>query len=262
MSDPVKFNDFDHGFLAKPQVEYYLLGQLPFDQCQALQTRLAFRSGERVDGRISVILCEHETLISIGRRGSRAHIRLSEDHLRARQLDTRWVGRGGGCVLHGPGQLGLYVIAPLDRLGWSVGQFLQAMRRGLTATMEEIRIPVRPNQDTGGVWGRTGLLAVTACAVRNWTTRYGMYVNVNPSMQHYGYVDTGRGIVDGSRGGMSCLLAERPQGVKMSEVRSLLLENLARSLGCADYDVYDGHPWVTQSRKNSSRKNSSGKNST
>jgi lipoyl(octanoyl) transferase len=250
MSDPEKNSDFD-AFLAQPKIEYYLLGQLPFDQCQSLQTRLAFQCGERVDGKIFAVVCEHEPLISIGRKGSRGHIRLPEDQLRARQLATRWVGRGGGCVLHGPGQLGLYIIAPLDRLGWSVGRFLQSMRDGVRATMQEIRIPVTERSDSGGIWGRTGLLAVTGCAIRNWTTRYGMYINVNPSMQHFGYVDTERGIKQDGRGGMSCLLAERSQGVRMADVRALLLDNLARSLGCADYDVCNGHPWINSSRKKS-----------
>lgn len=256
MTDATKLHEFEDDFLAKPKVEFYLLGQLPFDQCQALQNRLAYRASERIDGRISVVLCEHEPLISIGRLGSRAHIRLSEDQLRARQLPTRWVGRGGGCVLHSPGQLGVYVIAPLDRLGWSVGRFLATMRQGVTSTLRELRVPVERKAEGGAVWGRTGLLAVTASAVRNWTTRYGMYINVNPSMQHFGYVDTARAIEKSTRGGMSCLLAERPHGVKMSQVRALLLENLASCLGCPEYDVYNGHPWVSPSGSNPSRKNS------
>ncbi|MFP6677832.1 MAG: hypothetical protein VB878_22285 [Pirellulaceae bacterium] len=250
MSDPLIFIESDHGFLAKPHVEYFLLGQLPFDQCQAFQTQLTYRTGERVDGRISVIVCEHEPLITIGRQGSRAHVRLSPDQLRARQLETRWVGRGGGCILHGPGQLAVYLIAPLDRLGWSVGNFLHRLREGVLATMKEIRIPVHGSAG-GAIWVRNGLVAVTGCAVRNWVTRYGMYINVNPSMQNYGYVDTCRGLAGEEKGGMSCLLAERPTGVKMAHVRTLLLDNIARSMGCLDYDVYNGHPWTNSSRKNS-----------
>ncbi|MEO1974291.1 MAG: hypothetical protein ABGX07_22230 [Pirellulaceae bacterium] len=225
MSDPLIFIESDHGFLAKPHVEYFLLGQLPFDQCQAFQTQLTYRTGERVDGRISVIICEHEPLITIGRQGSRAHVRLSPDQLRARQLETRWVGRGGGCILHG-------------------------LQEGVLATMKEIRIPVHGSAG-GAIWVRNGLVAVTGCAVRNWVTRYGMYINVNPSMQNYGYVDTCRGLAGEEKGGMSCLLAERPTGVKMAHVRTLLLDNIARSMGCLDYDVYNGHPWTNSSRKNS-----------
>jgi lipoyl(octanoyl) transferase len=251
MSDPLIFIESDHGFLARPYVEYFLLGQLPFDQCQAFQTQLTYRAGERVDGRISVIICEHEPLITIGRQGSRAHVRLSADQLRARQLETRWVGRGGGCILHGPGQLAVYVIAPLDRLGWSVGNFLHRLREGVVATMKEIHMSVKSSTEDGAIWVRTGLIAVTGCAVRNWITRYGMYINVNPSMQNYGSVDTCRGLAGDERGGMSCLLAEHPTGVKMAEVRALLLDNIARSMGCRDYDVFNGHPWANSPRKKS-----------
>ena len=58
--------------------------------------RLVYEAGSASDGRMAVLLCEHSDLITVGRRGSRGHIRLTSQQLRHEQLRVRWVRRGGG----------------------------------------------------------------------------------------------------------------------------------------------------------------------
>src|SRR3954469_25207423 len=72
-------------------LEIYLLGEVDFDDAQKLQRRLVYDLGERTGG--ALILCEHPPTISVGRSGSRAHIRPDDDELRERDLPIRWVNR-------------------------------------------------------------------------------------------------------------------------------------------------------------------------
>ena len=67
-----------------------------------------------------LILCEHPPLITVGRQGSRGHIRFDTEELFVRGWPVRWVNRGGGCLLHLPGQLAIYPILPLARLAVQV----------------------------------------------------------------------------------------------------------------------------------------------
>src|SRR5262245_45985153 len=110
-----------HDFAA----HFYLMGCVDFDDCQSLQRRLAYDALTRGDGRITVLLCEHPPLVTIGRAGSRAHVRLSGMELAERQLAVRYVSRGGGAILQGPGQLAVYPIVPLEWHGWSIGEYLR-----------------------------------------------------------------------------------------------------------------------------------------
>src|SRR6186713_2243028 len=110
---------------ATPAVHFHLFGQVPLEDMHNLQRRLAYEAASRDDGRITVLACEHEPLITIGRGGSRADIRLDYDELARRQIEVQYVARGGGAILHGPGQLALYVIAPLARLRWTIGDYLR-----------------------------------------------------------------------------------------------------------------------------------------
>src|SRR5947199_7250504 len=90
-----------------PPLEVYLLGLVDFDDAQRLQRRLVYDLGER--GGAALVLCEHPPTISVGRSGSRVHILPDDETLRSLGVSTHWVNRGGGCVLHLPGQLCAYL---------------------------------------------------------------------------------------------------------------------------------------------------------
>src|SRR5581483_11812554 len=84
-------------------LQAYLLGSVDFDAALRLQRRCHFDvTGDRTQA--FVLACEHPPLITVGRHGSRAHIRFEPQDLQTRHWDVRWVNRGGGCLLHLPGQ--------------------------------------------------------------------------------------------------------------------------------------------------------------
>jgi lipoyl(octanoyl) transferase len=237
-----------------PTILFYLLGQVPFDQYTALQRRLVYELGEETRSRFPVLICEHPPLITVGRRGSRAHIRLSGEQLRWRQLAVRWVSRGGGCILHGPGQLAIYPLVPLGHLGWTVGQYLRRLHQGLQNTLQALTIPSQVGSDDWGIWGRTGQLATLGFSIRNDISQYGAYVNVNPSMSSHHYLETPSPPPNGlaapgsrPRLGMSSLLAERKRGVRMTEVRAALMEHLCAAWGAQNYHILSGHPFLERS---------------
>src|SRR5215218_1101768 len=108
-----------------PPLEVYMLGLVDFEEIQRFQRRLVYDLGER--GGASLVLCEHPPTISVGRSGSRAHILPDDAELKALGIRVRWVNRGGGCVLHLPGQLSAYVILPLLPLGLDLGRYLRGL---------------------------------------------------------------------------------------------------------------------------------------
>src|SRR5207253_2503269 len=135
-----------------PVLQVYLLGTVDFEEMLRVQRRLVYDvAGDR--DRAVLILCEHPPGISVGREGSREHIRCGPAELAARRWPVRWVNRGGGCLLHLPGQLAIYPIVALDRLGLGLQAYLDhlhpgaagdrpaAVRRGVPH-----RIRLRPRQ--------------------------------------------------------------------------------------------------------------------
>ena len=74
---------------------------------------------------------------------------------------------------------------------------------------------------------------------------FGTYLNVEPEMRDYGFVDSVTRIpVDQSRRTMSSLLSERRQVVRMAEVRSAMVQSFADVFECDDYHMHTGHPML------------------
>jgi lipoyl(octanoyl) transferase len=224
--------------LQSPALQAFLLGQVDFDRVLALQQRLVRETHDRGDGQITLLLCEHPAIITVGRGGSPGEIAQQSSLVRNRQIEVRWVNRGGGCIVHCPGQLAIYPIVPLRWHGFSVGEFLDRFHAGLIETLADLNVPGSPAAGRHGVWGRTGQLAAIGVAVRHWVTYYGAYLNVCPPMGLFRLVESD----PHGQTQMSCLVAERRGPVRMTAVRAALVRRLTECFGCDRYHLYTGHP--------------------
>jgi lipoyl(octanoyl) transferase len=221
-----------------PALEAFLLGQIDFNLALELQRRLIVQCRDRDDGQIILLLCEHPAIITVGRGGSPAEIAMQSGLVRNRQIEVQWVNRGGGCLVHCPGQLAIYPLVPLRWHGFSVGEFLERFHAGIIETLDELNVQGSTPSGRYGVWGRTGQLAAIGAAVRHWVTYYGAYLNVCPPMGLFRLVQSDpRGHTP-----MSCLVAERCGPVRMTAVRAALVRRLAECFGCDRYHLYTGHP--------------------
>ncbi len=222
----------------------HLMGTVDFDVALALQQRLVFEHSGQAERRIAILLCEHRDLITVGRDGSRAHIRLDEAELRSRQIEVRWINRGGGAVAHLPGQLAVYPIVPLETFRMTVGAYLERLHQGLLDALDEMRLSAERRAGRYGIWGRSGQLAAVGVAVKHWTTYHGAFINVRPAMQVVRRVDTDFW----EAAPMSCLAAERSRPLNMHRVRSHVIRRLTAALGCPRYHLYTGHPMLAWAR--------------
>src|SRR4051812_11267211 len=117
-----------------PPLEVYLLGLVDYEDALLLQRRIVYELGE---GRgAALILCEHPPTISVGRSGSRAHIGPDDEMLRSLDIRVHWVSRGGGCVLHLPGQLAAYLAIPLRDHGLTLSGYLDGLHQAVVGVLE------------------------------------------------------------------------------------------------------------------------------
>ncbi len=242
-----------------PSVENHLLGRIEHGQCVKLQDRLVKQIARRDDGQICLLFCEHPQIITVGRGGSPGDIQYDSKLVRHGQLEVRWVKRGGGCMVHLPGQLAVYPIVPLRWHGMSVGGYLDRLQAGILSALDELgfpaqtRPPVSNDSDSAadvepgaghprvhqsrahGIWGRNGRLVSFGIAVRDWVSYHGAFINVCPAMGLFKLIEDER---------QSSLMVERRHRANMSGVRAALVRHLSESLGCGRYHIYTGHPML------------------
>jgi lipoyl(octanoyl) transferase len=218
-------------------LQVYLLGPVEFDAALALQRLLVYQvAGDRASA--ALVLCEHPPLITVGRHGSRSHIHYEPEELHALRWPVRWVNRGGGCLLHLPGQLAVYPILPLDRLGLGLQAYLDALRDVLAALLADFGIEAAGRPDRPGVWAGPRPIAAVGVAVRQWVTYYGAALNVNPDLVPFRRVHC----LGPAEEPMTSLERERRGPLRPSLVRERLLEHFTARFPFARTALFSDHP--------------------
>ena len=218
-------------------LEIHLLGLLDFDAALFLQERLVYEISGQTDRKAGLLLCEHPPLITVGREGSRDQIVASQHDLAARQIETRWLNRGGGAIVHGPGQLAAYPILPLDRLGVGLKDYRQRLEQSAINAAEELQVLAQRHPEVPGVWCRLGQFAHLGVAVKSWVSYHGLFIDVEPK------VDWDRLVKPhGNRERTTSLSVQCGKLVSMNAVRESFARHLAEQMGYLRTHVYTGHP--------------------
>jgi lipoyl(octanoyl) transferase len=214
----------------------YLLGTLGHDDFLALQRRLVYDvTGDRGLG--AVVLCDHPPGVTIGREGSRVHVRPDPEELYARRWPVRWVSRGGGAVLHLPGQVACYPILALDRLGLTPAAYLIELQLLLVDLLGEYEVAAVPDPDRPGVKVGGRRIAHVGVAVRSWVACFGLVLNVDADLGPFRQVHC-----DGDPIPMTSIQRETPARVRVSGVRQRLVDRLADRFGFDRVSLFHTHP--------------------
>jgi lipoyl(octanoyl) transferase len=221
-------------------LEIYLLGEVDFEDAQQLQRRLVYDRGERGGG--ALVLCEHPPTITVGRSGSRAHIRPDDDELRERAVRVRWVNRGGGCVLHLPGQVAGYLALPLRPLGLTLRDYLDGLHQVLINVLDEFDLQGESRPDAPGVFLGNARVATVGVAVNRWIAYYGFTLNVGTYLGSFDLIDEPGPCFSPLR--QTSMESRRQRPAPMAKVRESLIRRVEEGFGLERHHLYTDHPLI------------------
>jgi lipoyl(octanoyl) transferase len=217
-----------------------MLGLVEFDDAQRLQRRLVYDLGERGGG--SLILCEHPPTISVGRSGSRSHIAADDDELRALGVRVHWVNRGGGCILHVPGQITGYFSLALEPLGYNLARYLNGLNEAIIGVLEEFDLQGTCRPGVPGVFLGSARVATIGVAVTRWIAYHGLTLNVGPFLAPFDLIEEpGLGPFPIRQTSME---ARRQRPAAMAKVREALIRRIELAFGLERHHVYTHHPLI------------------
>jgi lipoyl(octanoyl) transferase len=173
--------------LAPASAEWRWLGRVPFAQTAELQERLreAVLTGR---GPETLLLCEHDPVITLGRSARTEHVIASAEVLARRGVALHAATRGGDVTYHGPGQLVGY---PILRLRGGLVAHIETMARGLAALLAPLGVEARFRRDAPGLWIDPGNGSPLAkiCAfgvhVRHRVAIHGFALNVTTALDAF-----------------------------------------------------------------------------
>lgn len=217
----------------------YLLGEVELSGALQVQNLLVAEAVHYQ--RSSVLLCEHSPCISIGRQGSYRHVLPDLGELRRRGWPVHWVKRGGGCWLHLPGQLVIYMVTPLATRGWSLAEYMRRLLQALVGLVKDYLLPAEPASTGTEVWVQGRPIACLGVHLRQGVTSFGAVLNIGPDLTCYPLVRTGYGTPP-----MTSLERECRRRIRSAEVREFLLQHLCRQLQYEAVSLFLEHPWLRQ----------------
>lgn len=154
-------------------MDFRWLDRITWQDAYALQERLV---EQRLAGEIddTVLLLEHEPVITIGRTPDRSSLLRAESS----GIEVIETNRGGQATYHGPGQLVGYLVLDLTHRGRDLHDYLRRIEDALIATCASFNVTAQRRDGLTGVWVTQRKLASIGVGVRKWITMHGFALNV------------------------------------------------------------------------------------
>jgi len=204
-------------------------GRTEYRRCYALQKRLVEElvADRRSPG--AVILTEHDPVLTLGRSSKREHILADRGQLSDRGVAVVDTDRGGDVTFHGPGQIVLYPVLPLERFGGrDLGRFLRAMEEVVIRALRRWGLDGRRIEGLSGVWVDGAKVCAMGLGFRRWISFHGIALNLDTDMSCFDLI-VPCGIRDRKPTSMAKLLGEKLP--PRQEVEAALLEEFATVFG-------------------------------
>jgi lipoate-protein ligase B len=137
-----------------------------------------------------VILCvEHPRVFTLGRRGGRENLCVTDDFLAEKGVSVMPTDRGGNITYHGPGQLVVYPIIDLNHRRLKVVEFVSGLEQAMIRTAGNWGIDAGTDPANRGVWLGGDKLGSIGITVRRGVSFHGLALNVNTDMEPFGWIN-------------------------------------------------------------------------
>jgi lipoate-protein ligase B len=197
--------------------------RLSYDAGLALQARLV---AARRDGGFDVaIATEHHPVVTLGPRAGADELLLAPEELERRGVSVRQTPRGGLATYHGPGQLVLYPIVDVRRIG--VRRFVTLLEEAAldvvaAAGLAGSRWPGQP-----GVWVGETKVASVGLRVSEGIASHGLAINLTTDCTPFTWIRP----CGMTAGCVASLAGIGGRGLDIPEAARVAIVRLAAGLG-------------------------------
>jgi len=135
---------------------------------------------QRTKGRIgdTVLIVEHEPVITLGARQSANKLVAGEHELAERNIEVVAIRRGGGTTAHNPGQLVFYPIMNLQQRGMGVSEYVRELEAIGMELLERLGVRAERRKGFPGLWIEGRKIASVGVRVSRFITYHGMAINI------------------------------------------------------------------------------------
>ena len=201
-------------------------GLIPYAPAYELQRQLvaARKAGAIPD---VLLLCQHPHVITLGRNGTRDHLRVSDALLQQKSIEFHCSDRGGDITYHGPGQIVGYPILDLTGHRRDIGCYVAQLEETMIRATADFGLAAKRVPGQHGAWLDTSAgeakLGALGVHLSRWVTSHGFAYNVSTNLSYFDLiVPCG---IDGK--GVTSLERALGRSIAIDEVRERLVAHFA-----------------------------------
>ena len=159
------------------------------DYQAALELQLDYLE-KRINGEINdtLIFLQHTPTITIGRKGNKDNLLISEKILEQKKIKYYEVNRGGDITYHGPGQLVCYPIIDLKGHTKDIHKYLRTLEQIIIDVLLEFEIEARRIEGLTGVFVKHSKIASIGVGIKRWVTFHGLSLNINTDLSYFDFI--------------------------------------------------------------------------
>ncbi len=128
---------------------------------------------------------EHNNVYTLGKTGSRDHILINDEEMKAKGISYYEIDRGGDITYHGPGQLVAYPILDLNNYYKDTHRYLRDLEETVILTLKELGIEAHREEEFTGVWVGEEKICAIGIKVSRWITMHGIAFNINTDLSYF-----------------------------------------------------------------------------
>jgi lipoyl(octanoyl) transferase len=169
------------------------LGRMRYREAWDRQ-RLTHAARDAGDAPDTLLLVEHEPVLTLGRHAADEHVIAAPGELEQRGIDLIRVERGGEVTYHGPGQLVAYAIVRLRDLPVLLRPFVRALELTMADVAARYGVTAAARPGYPGIWVEGGSseprkLGALGLRVERGITYHGIALNITTHLEDFGLID-------------------------------------------------------------------------
>lgn len=200
------------------------LGLLGYNDALAVQ--LAHHQRVVEGGDPVLLLVEHPPVLTFGKHADPQNMLFDEKTMRASGVDVVLTDRGGEVTAHVPGQLVVYPIIPVSRLGITPKRYVYLLEDAVIGLLKSYDLAADRDPEHPGVWIGFKKICALGIRIKSRVAMHGLALNVNNEFQLFAKI-----IPCGIRmRGVTSMQQELNQHMDLNEVKTRLVNSLSLAL--------------------------------
>lgn len=133
----------------------------------------------------TLLLVEHQPVITLGRQAKTQNLLLSESELAARKIALAHTNRGGDITYHGTGQWTIYPLLRLRNFCPDLHRYMFLLEAMMIAYLRTHDLHGARNDLNTGVWLGKNKICAVGIACSAWISWHGCAINIQPNLRHF-----------------------------------------------------------------------------